>query len=143
MFNAFTDCNNIIISDEAHFNVNVFVNKQTYRYWVSENPRLKHQKPLHSPKVTGWAEIAKWGIVGPFFFQDCRGRTVSVNSERYMAMLTDFLAPKFQESRGYNRNIWFQLDGATCHTSNESMIRGMFPQKLISQRGGIIRGVLI
>ena len=44
-----------------------------------------------------------------------------------------------QESRGYNRNTWFQQVGATCLTSNESMhlIRDMFPQKLISRTGDI------
>ena len=100
MFDVSTDFNNIIFSDEAHFHVNGFVNKQNSRHWAAENPRLKHQKPFHSPKVTVWVGIAKWGIIGRFFFEDNRGRTVSVSLEGYMAMLTDFLAPKFQESRG-------------------------------------------
>lgn len=139
MRDKFSNFNNILFSDEAHFYLNGFLNKQNCRYWAAENPRLKHQKPLHSPKVTVWAAIAKWGIIGPYFFENNRGQAVTVNSERYTAMLRSFLIPTLQESRGYTRNTWFQQDGATCHTSNESIevVREMFPQKLISRRGDI------
>jgi hypothetical protein len=60
----------IMISDEAHFHLDGSVNKQNCRYWVAENPRQLHQRPLHSPKVTVWCGIAKFGIVGPYFFEE-------------------------------------------------------------------------
>ncbi|KAJ4438992.1 hypothetical protein ANN_14947 [Periplaneta americana] len=39
--------------------------------------------PLQSPKVTVWCGIA----IGPNFFENRQGRTVTVNSERYLQML--------------------------------------------------------
>lgn len=139
MFERFRSFNNILFSDEAHFHLNGHVNKQNSRYWASENPRFKHQKPLHSPKVTVWAAISAHGIIGPFFFEDQRGNSVTVNTERYTAMLRNFFFPQLSEFRGYNSATWFQQDGATCHTSNESLAvaKEMFAGKLISRRGDI------
>ncbi|CAH2101362.1 unnamed protein product [Euphydryas editha] len=136
MLDRFRNFNNNFFSDEAHFHINGHVNKQNCRYWSSENPKTKHQRPLHSPKVTVWAAISAKGIIGPYFFEDFQ---VTVNSTEYVRMLRDFLSPQLQEFTGYNRNTWFQQDGATCHTSNESLpvVKEMFPKKLISQRGDI------
>lgn len=139
MLNRFSNFDNILFSDDAHFHINGFVNRQNCRYWNSENPKLKHQKPLHSPKVTVWAAISGRGIIGPFFFVNARGQNVTVNTERYVAMLEGFLAPELENSRIVNSRTWFQQDGATCHTSNDSMavVKQMFPSRLISKRGDI------
>lgn len=140
MLERFSNFDNILFSDEAHFHLNGHVNKQNCRYWSSENPKTKHQKPLHSPKVTVWAAISSKGIIGPYFFEDFYGRTITVNSTEYVKMLRLFLSPQLQEFAGYNRRTWFQQDGATCHTSNESLpvVKEMFPEKLISRRGDIL-----
>ncbi|GFY16767.1 uncharacterized protein TNCV_4337681 [Trichonephila clavipes] len=45
----------IWFTDEAHFHLNGFVNKQNWRFWGSENPYWCEVKPLYSPKVTVWA----------------------------------------------------------------------------------------
>ncbi|QQP40307.1 Transposable element Tc3 transposase [Caligus rogercresseyi] len=37
------------------------------------------------------------GIIGPFFFKDDRGRNVTVNGERYRAMIHDFFLPQLAE----------------------------------------------
>lgn len=42
----------ILFSDEAHFWLNGYVNKQNCRIWSSENPRVILQSPLHPEKVT-------------------------------------------------------------------------------------------
>ena len=42
----------IIFSDEAHFWLNGFVNKQNMRYWSATNPNVLLETPLHSRKVT-------------------------------------------------------------------------------------------
>ncbi|GBN35678.1 hypothetical protein AVEN_121275-1 [Araneus ventricosus] len=42
----------IWFTDEAHFYLNGFVNKQNWRFWGSENPHLCEEKPQHSPKIT-------------------------------------------------------------------------------------------
>lgn len=96
MFNRFTSFNNIMFSDEAHFHINGHVSKQNCRYWSPINPKLKHQKPLHSPKVTVWAAMSAHGIIGPYFFEDGRGRAVTVTSERYVAMIEEFFTQKLQ-----------------------------------------------
>lgn len=139
MLERFPTLNNILFSDEAHFHLNGHVNKQNCRYWATENPKSKHQKPLHSPKVTVWAAISAQGIIGPYFFEDERGQAVTVNSDRYTTMLRGFFFPQLHQFEPFNERTWFQQDGATCHTSNESMVvvNEMFEGKLLSRRGDI------
>lgn len=48
----------IIFSDEAHFFINGYVNKQNYRFWGSENPRVTIATSLHPLKVTVWAAMS-------------------------------------------------------------------------------------
>ena len=43
---------NIIMSDEAHFHLSGFVNKQNLRYWYAEQPIQLHKKPLHAKKIS-------------------------------------------------------------------------------------------
>ncbi|GFY16844.1 uncharacterized protein TNCV_4338451 [Trichonephila clavipes] len=49
----------IWLTDEAHFHLNGFVNKQNWRFWGSENPYWCEVKPLYSPKVTVWAAVSR------------------------------------------------------------------------------------
>lgn len=58
----------IIMSDEAHFHLSGYVNKQNYRFWGTENPRVMHEEPLHPLKVTAWCAVHAGGVIGPFFF---------------------------------------------------------------------------
>ena len=61
----------------------------------------------------------KWGfwprgIIEPFFFANEQGEAVTVNGDRYRAVLKEFLFTKIeQEDIG---NIQFPQNGATCHT---------------------------
>ena len=54
-------------------------------------------------------------MIGPFFFENVQGVTVTVNGDRYLAMLNEFLFTKIEEED--IGNICFQQDGATCHTT--------------------------
>ena len=58
----------ILTSNEAHFHLNGSVNKQNFRYWSTINPRQVHEHPLHCDRVTVWAAVAKFGVIGPCFF---------------------------------------------------------------------------
>jgi hypothetical protein len=58
----------VAMSDEAHFHLNGAVNNQNYRHWAAENPRQLHEKQLHSPKVTIWCAVGKFGVISPYFF---------------------------------------------------------------------------
>ena len=75
-----------ITSDEAHFHLSGFVNKQNYRYWGGHNPNHGVEKPLHSKRVTVWCAVGEFGVWGPYFFEE-EGEAVSVNSIRYGKML--------------------------------------------------------
>ena len=44
--------NKIIFSDEPHFNLDGYVNKQNCRIWGTENPHAYIEKPTHSKRVT-------------------------------------------------------------------------------------------
>jgi len=129
----------IIMSDEAHFHLSGEVNKQNLRYWASENPLNIHEKPLHSERVTVWCAIGISGVIGPNFFEDENGATVTVNAERYIHMLNNtFLRPQKKRQRLHNmQNVYFQQDGATPHTARLSIdvLRRMFPGRVISRFG--------
>ncbi|GBN48028.1 hypothetical protein AVEN_55603-1 [Araneus ventricosus] len=95
----------IWFTDEAHFHLNRFVNKQNWRFWGSENPHLCEEKPLHSPKVTAWIEVCSRDIIGPFFM----GETIS--SERYITILEQFVSTQLAlEDRPSIE--WFMQAGA-------------------------------
>jgi len=38
-----------------------------------------------------WCEVCTHGIIGPYFFENAKGRTVPVNVEQYKVMLEKFL----------------------------------------------------
>ena len=80
----------IIFSDEAHFQLNGYVNKQNCRIWGSENPRMIEQYPLNPQNCNVWCAFWAEGIIGPYFFENTAGNAVSVNGERYRRMLSDF-----------------------------------------------------
>lgn len=129
----------LFMSDEAHFHLNGMVNQQNCRYWASENPKLMHETPLHSPKVTVWCAVTGTDVIGPYFFQDDNGNTVTVTSERYRQMITEFFLPEVRRKRIPIRRVWFQQDGATAHTARISMeaIRPVFRGRIISRFGDI------
>jgi len=71
----------IIFSDEAHFWMNGYVNKQNCRIWDNTNPREIHplQERVHPEKVTVWCGFWSGGIIGPYFFQNEAGVAITVN----------------------------------------------------------------
>ena len=81
----------LIMSDEAHFHLNGNVNKQNFRYWAAENPHMLHQKPMYSEKVTVWCGVSAFGVLGPYFFENATGQSVTVMVDRYVELLREFL----------------------------------------------------
>jgi len=130
----------ILTSDEAHFHFKGSVNKQNFHYWSTINPRQVHEHPLHCDRVTVWIAVAKFGVIGPYFFEE-NGRSVTANSARYIVMIRNSLITELRRRRLNQFRIWFQQDGATAHTSRETMaeLRRLFPGKLISHRGDVLR----
>jgi hypothetical protein len=68
------DLNHILLTAEANFQLCGNVSPQAFHYWVTENPRDIHQKPLHSEQVIVWRGVASFGVIGPYFFEDEAGR---------------------------------------------------------------------
>ncbi|GFX38123.1 transposable element Tc3 transposase [Trichonephila clavipes] len=105
----------ILFSDEAHFWLNGYVNKQNCRIWSEANPQVYVETPLHPEKLTVWCALWADGIIGPYFFKNDEGHNVTVNGDRYRAMITSFFIPELNNPDV--QELWFQQHGATCHTA--------------------------
>ncbi|GFV71456.1 putative DD41D transposase [Trichonephila clavipes] len=135
----------ILFSDEAHFWLNGYVNKQNCRIWSESNPQVYVETPLHPEKLTVWCALWAGGIIGPYFFKNDEGHNVTVNGDRYRAMITNFFIPELNNHDV--QKLWFQQDGATCHTARATidLLKDTFGDRLISrfiwltERGGHIR----
>ncbi|GFX01158.1 uncharacterized protein TNCV_4581241 [Trichonephila clavipes] len=53
----------ILFSDEAHFWLNGYVNKQNCRIWNEANPQVYVETPLHPEKLTVWCALWAGGIL--------------------------------------------------------------------------------
>lgn len=82
-----------------------------------------------------WCGLWHGGIIGPYFFRNEAGDAVTVNGERYRNMLNDFLWPELEEID--ISEMWFQQDGAPCHTANETiaLLKGKFGEWTIAKNG--------
>ncbi|GFT85096.1 putative transposable element [Trichonephila clavipes] len=94
----------ILFSDEAHFWLNGYVNKQ----------------------------IAAFGVK---LIHKCHN--VTVNGDRYRAMITNFFIPELNNHDV--QELWFQQDGATCHTARATidLLKDTFGDRLISRFGPV------
>ncbi|GFT54141.1 hypothetical protein TNCV_3562771 [Trichonephila clavipes] len=53
----------ILFSDEAHFWLNGYVDKQNCRIWSEANPQVYVETPLHPEKLTVWCALWASGII--------------------------------------------------------------------------------
>ncbi|GFU54726.1 DUF4817 domain-containing protein [Trichonephila clavipes] len=83
----------ILFSDEEHFWLNGYVNKQNCHIWSEANPQVYVETPLHPEKLTVWCALWAGGIIGPYCFKNDEG----------------------------HNELWFQQDGATCHTARATI----------------------
>ncbi|GFW28834.1 transposable element Tcb2 transposase [Trichonephila clavipes] len=127
----------ILFSDEAHFWLNGYVNKQNCRIWSEANPQVYVETPLHSEKLTVWCALWAGGIIGPYFFKNDEGHNVTGNGDRYRAMITNFFIPELNNHDV--QELWFQQDGATCHTARATidLLKDTFGDRLISRFGPV------
>ncbi|GFX15947.1 putative transposable element [Trichonephila clavipes] len=127
----------IFFSDEAHFWLNGYVNKQNCRIWSEANPQVYVETPLHPEKLTVWCTLWAGGIIGPYFFKNDEGHNVTVNGDRYRAMITNFFIPELNNHDV--QELWFKQDGATCHTARAiiDLLKDRFGDRLISRFGPV------
>ncbi|GFS96710.1 uncharacterized protein TNCV_4754141 [Trichonephila clavipes] len=102
----------ILFSDEAHFWLNGYVNKQNCRIWSEANPQVYVKTPLYPEKLTVWCALWAGGIIGPYFFKNDEGHNVTVNGDRYRAMITNFFIPELNNHDV--QELWFQQDGVAA-----------------------------
>ncbi|GFV42275.1 transposable element Tcb2 transposase [Trichonephila clavipes] len=95
----------ILFSDEAHFWLNGYVNKQNCRIWSEANPQVYVETPLHPEKLTVGCALWAGGIIGPYFFKNDEGHNVTVNDDRYRAMITNFFIPELNNHDV--QELWF------------------------------------
>jgi len=119
----------LISSDEAHFHLCGYINKQNDRRWASERPSSVEQRPLHPQYTTVWAAISSDGVED---FQFIRNK--KVNSSLYTEILEVFISRLTR--KGKTRTHWFQQDGARAHTTKENLekLRQSFEGRIISRR---------
>ncbi|GFV09413.1 transposase [Trichonephila clavipes] len=105
----------ILFSEEVHFWLNGYVNKQKCRIWSEANPQV---------------------LVESFFKND-EGHNVTVNGDRYRAMITNFFIPELNNH--VVSDLWFLQDGATCHTARATidLLKDTFGGRLISRFGRV------
>ena len=84
----------IIFSDEAHFDLRGYINKQNCRIWSTKSSHAYIEKPTHPKWVFVLCGFWSRGIIGPFFFENEQGEAITVNGDRYRAMLNEFLFHK-------------------------------------------------
>ena len=87
----------IIFSDEVHFDLGGYVNKQNCRIWG--NPNAYIVKPMHPKRVTVWCGFWSRGIIGPFFFDNEQGEVVTVNNDVTGPYWMNFCVQKLKERR--------------------------------------------
>ncbi|GFU97528.1 uncharacterized protein TNCV_4764351 [Trichonephila clavipes] len=91
----------ILFSDEAHFWLNGYVNKQNCRIWSEANPHVYVETPLHPEKLTVGALC---GLVESFKTDE--GHNVTVNGDRYRARVTNFFISELNNHDV--QELWFQ-----------------------------------
>ena len=129
----------LVISEEAHFHFNGYVNKQHCRFW---------HPLIHAIVTKSLYTVYMWrfgveshtvhGIVGPcVFFEGENENMVTVNAECYKQILNGFLISKLNELN--MQDLWFQQDRATWHTTRRctELLWEHFPGKLISRFGDV------
>ncbi|GFV34372.1 uncharacterized protein TNCV_4023871 [Trichonephila clavipes] len=102
----------ILFSDEAHFWLNGYVNKQNCRIWSEAvYVEVYVETPLHPEKLTVWCALWAGGIIGPYFFKNDEG----------------------------HNELRFQQDSATCHTARATidLLKDTFGDRLISRFGPV------
>ncbi|GFS94701.1 transposable element Tcb2 transposase [Trichonephila clavipes] len=108
--------------------------------WPARSPDLnliEHRTILAERKLTVWCALWAGGFIGPYFFKNDESLNVTVNGDRYRAMITNFFIPDLNNHDVHE--LWFQQDGATCHTARATidLLKDTFGDRLISRFGPV------
>ena len=103
-------------SDEAHFEVGGYVNKQNCRIWGAENPHAYIEKLTHPKRASVWSGFWSRGIIKPFAFEneaEMRYFSSKISKERplqsmaiVIGLLNEFLFTNIEEEDIGNISKW-------------------------------------
>ena len=104
----------------------------------AENPHAYIEKPTHPIRVSVWCGFWSRGIIGQFFFENQQIEAVTVNGDRYLSMLNEFLFTKIEEED--IGNILFRQDAVTSHTAEATLdvLRSVFEDRIISRKADVV-----
>ena len=105
------DIKKIWFSDEAHFRLDGYVNKQNWRIWGRENPNICLARPSYS-RVTVWIAFCSSMIIEPVIF------TETVTSKVYLKYLSNKFLPAAKKHKKI-KNYYFMQDGARPHRTRK------------------------
>ncbi|GFY33594.1 putative transposable element [Trichonephila clavipes] len=102
----------ILFSDEAHFWLNGYGNKQNCRIGSEAYPQVYVETPLNPEKLTVWCALSAGGIL---------------------------LQKMMKATTLQSMELWFQQEGATCHTARATidLLKDTFGDRLISRIGPV------
>ena len=122
------DPQKIIFTDEAHFHLDGYVDKQNYRIWGTEKPSIR-TKPLHPRKLTVWAGIFSKGILGPIFLKE----NETIDGRVYSRILHS--AIEEASKKRLTGSHFRQQDGAPPHRTGENLdlIHSHFKKRAIAK----------
>lgn len=85
---------------------------------------------FHKKKCIVWYGLHNREIIGPFFLNNAAA-CVRVTGDRYRIRVNNLL---FENKNAVELvEMWFQQDGATCHTASIDLLKSKFGDKLISR----------
>ena len=90
---------------------------------------------MHPQRVTVWCGLWAGGVIGPFFFENEPSQAVTINGIRYRAMISNFLWDQLDDMD--LEEMWLKKDGATCHTTRETIDLLRQRYRVISRNGDV------
>lgn len=76
----------VCFSDEAHILLSGHVMGKNNVYWGTAPPEVVLQRSSHAAKCRAWIAISKYGIIGPYCFEDENKRPNRVKIEQHVAV---------------------------------------------------------
>ncbi|GFX54186.1 transposable element Tcb2 transposase [Trichonephila clavipes] len=108
----------------------------THHRDVSAFSRIALHATFSIKKASFYPSDFSFRLVESFFKND-EGHNVTVNGDRYRAMIINFFIPELNNHDV--QELWFQQDGAPCHTARATidLLKDTFGHRLISRFGPV------
>ena len=101
----------ILFSDEAHFHLSGYVNRQNMRFWGDENPHHAVEGPKTRAKVTVFVALSQdSGLIGPYFFEDDDGKTETIKTDNYIKLIKQKVIPALKRKGVYEIRSFSRME---------------------------------